>query len=160
MFAYSRIWAPRAGWFGTQLMSTGIELGTGGITIADTATTSVLIPVPGIITTYSKAEAVLVALNFQVSIAALSAAGTVLMQAFKRNNQGTPADVTLTGTQSIEADVVTTLQWTYAFPITATADSSLIFKTTDALRLDIVTTNSVGTQPTMNVTAMWAIRRV
>lgn len=159
MGIYTKIFAPRSGWYGTQLVATGVELGTGAITIADTATTSITCPVPACITSFSKSEAVLVALNFSIIVAAVSASGTVLMQAFKRKNAGTPADKTLTAPISIEADVVTTTDWTYAWPITA-VDPDVLFSTTDALRIDIVTTNSVGTQPTMAVSALWAVRRV
>lgn len=158
MSAYTRIFAPRGGWFGAQLVNTSCVIGTGGVSIVDTSTTSYIVPVPGYISNFStKGEALLVALNFSISVAAVSASGTVLLQAFKRNNQGTPADVTLTATKSIETDVVTTTQWTYAWPLTA---QDTIFYTTDMLRVDAVTTNTVGTQPTMKVSALWAVRRV
>lgn len=158
MAGFLRVWAPRAGWFGANLVNTETNIGTGGVSVADSTTTSYILPVPGVLTSYSKAEAILVGLNFSISVAAVSAAGTVLMQAFKRNNQGTPADVTLTGTKSIEADVVTTTQYTYSFPITA-SDASCLFLQNDMCRIDVVTTNTVGTQPNMRVSGMWAIRR-
>ncbi len=155
--AYSRIYAPRAGWFGGQLVNTSAK--TVGTTIGNANTVSILLPVPGIITTFSKAEAVLVSLNMQAWVAAVSAGQTVTVQAFKRNNQGTPADKTLTATLSVMADIITTVDWTYAFPITATGIDTL-FQTTDACRLDFVSSGTVTTQPTVEISATLAIRRV
>ena len=154
------LWAPRAGWFGTQLIDTEVALGTGGTSIGNSTTTSVLLPVPGFITSYSKGEAKLVALNMQGLVAAVMGSGTILAQAFRRINAGTPADQALTAaTLDLSATGMTSLDWTFAWPITAT-DSQCLFKTTDACRIDIVTTGTVNTQPTATIGALWAIRRV
>jgi hypothetical protein len=155
--AYSRVYAPRAGWFGGQLVNTHVS--TIGKTIGDSNTVSLLLPVPGFITSYNKGEAVLVALNLNADVAAVSAGQTVTVQAFKRANTGTPADKTLTATLSVMADIITTTRWTYAFPITATGIDTL-FQTTDACRLDFVSSGSVTTQPQVTISATWAIRRV
>lgn len=157
MSAFNRVWAPRAGWFGAQLTSTHVS--TLGRTIGDSNTVSLLLPTPGIITSYPKSEALLVALNMNALVAAVSAGQTVTVQAFKRLNAGTPADKTLTATLSVMADVVTTTDWTYAFPITAT-DTDCLFHTTDACRLDFVSSGAVSTQPIVTISAMWAIRRM
>src|ERR1035437_7539545 len=118
--AYSRVYAPRAGWFGAQLVATDCEIGTGAVTIADTATTSIVCPVPGIITTYNKAEAVLVALNFSVMVVGVSGGQTLTIQAFRRVNAGPRADKAMPSVTSILAAIVTTPDWPYALPITAT----------------------------------------
>src|ERR1035437_6890837 len=130
--AYSRVYAPRAGWFGAQLVATDCEIGTGAVTIADTATTSIVCPVPGIITTYTKAEAALVALNFSVMAVGVSAGQTLTIQAFRRVNAGTPADKAMTAVTSTLAAIVPPTHWPCALPITATR-SDPIFQTTDAL---------------------------
>ena len=127
------------------------RLGTGGTTIADTATTSVTLPKPAC------TECQLLSLRLDALVAAISAAGTVLAQVFKRDNSGTPANRTLTGTKSLEADVIDTTDKSYAFAITSTSIQNLTFQSTDTARIDVVTTSSVGTQPTVTVTALWAI---
>lgn len=138
-------------WTDTKMVTTVAPVGTGSITIADTATTSILLPKPHC------TECQLLGVNFQVLVAALSAGGTVLAQVFKRDNSGTPADRTLTATKSIEADVVTVLDKSYSFALTSTSIQNLTFVSGDACRIDIVTTSTVGTQPTMVFTGTWAI---
>lgn len=153
------IWRPRAGWFGVVIMDTEVTLGTGGTSIGNSTTTSVLLPVPGGITTYPKCVVELVSLNMQALVAGAMASGTILASAFKRNNQGTPADVAMTASLSLGTDIVTTTDWTYAWPLTNTKVNNT-FKTTDACRIDIVTTGTVNTQPTVTIAAIWEIRRV
>ena len=153
------IWRPRAGWFGVAMVDTEVALGTGGTSIGNSATTSVLLPVPAGITTFLQCEAELVSLNVQALVAGAMASGTILAQVFRRVNAGTPADTAMTATISLANDIVTSLDWTYAFPLTA-AKSSRLFKTTDACRVDIVTTGTVNTQPTVTIAALWAMRRV
>lgn len=140
-----------APWSGVQLVSSSVTAGTGSTTVADTATTSVLVPKPTCTTCQ------LVGFGFQARVAAISASGTVLAQLFKRDNSGTPADRTLTATKSIEADIIATADKAYPMPLTATAAQNVTFQSTDACRLDIVTTNTVGTQPTIVFVALWAI---
>lgn len=140
-----------AQWADTHLVTTSAPIGTGSITIADTATTSILLPRP------HAAQCQLLGISMQVLVAALSAGGTVLAQVFKRDNSGTPTDRTLTGTKSLEADVVTVLDKSYAIAITATSIQNLTFVPGDCCRIDVVTTSSMGTQPTMLFTATWAI---
>src|SRR6185503_10525885 len=95
--------------------------------------------------------------NFQSLVAAASSGGTVLAQVFKRDNSGTPADRTLTATKSIEADVVTVLDKSYAMPITSTSIQNVTFVSGDACRIDVVAVSAVQTQPTMVFTGLWAI---
>lgn len=153
------IWRPRAGWFGSALVDTEVSIGTGGTSVGNSGTTSVLLPVPGGITSFTQCEAQLVAVNMQALVAGAMASGTILAQVFRRINSGTPTDQSMTGTLSLASDIVTTLDWTYAFPLTATGPQRL-FKTTDACRIDIVTTGTVNTQPTVVIAALWAMRRV
>lgn len=142
----------RALWGDVRFLSTEVQIGTGGTAIADSATTSVLIPKP------ASTQCQLIRLDFTALVAALSAGGTVLGQVFKRDNSGTPADRTLTGTKSFEADIITVLDQTYPWAITATSIQNLTFLATDACRMDVVTTSSVGTAPVITVCALWAIQ--
>lgn len=157
--AFNKLRFFRPGWFGTALIDTEVALGTGGTSIGNNTTTSVLLPVPGFHTVYPKCESILVALNMQAFVAGVPNSGDILARVFRRINAGTPSDQALTATLSLTTSIVTTVDWTYAFPLTAT-DSQLIFKTTDACRVDIVTTDTVTTQPTVTIAALWAVRRV
>lgn len=134
-----------------RLVSTSVQVGTGATSVSNSTTTSILIPKPACV------ETQLLKLQVDAFVAAVSASGTVLAQVFKRDNSGTPADRTLTATLSLEADVIDVADKTYAFPITSTSIVNLTFNTSDACRLDVVTTNTVGTQPTVTVCAMWAV---
>lgn len=139
-------------WGDVQLVTTSVPVGTGATTVADTATTSIVLPRPHC------AQAQLLGVSLQALVAALSASGTVLAQVFKRDNAAaSPADRTLTATKSLEADVITVLQKSYNIAITSTSIQNLTFVTGDIARIDVVTTNSVGTQPTVTFTALWAI---
>lgn len=142
---------PKAPYLGAQLVSTAVQLGTGGTSIGNSTTTSVMVPKP------PGTNVQLVGLTLNGYVAALSAAGTVLAQVFKRDNASTPADRTLTATRSLEADVIAVADKSYPFPITSTSIQNLTFRSTDSCRCDVVTTNTVGTQPTVTLVALWAI---
>lgn len=153
------IWAPRAGWFGTQLINTEVAIGTGATSVGNSGTTSILLPVPGFLTSYSKGEAKLVAVNMTSLVAAVMGSGTIVATLYRRINGTAPADQALTASLSLANDIVTVTDWTYAWPITGT-DTNCLFLTTDAARIDVVTTGTVNTQPTASIQATWAVRRV
>ncbi len=134
-----------------QFVSTSVPIGTGATAVADTATTSVLLPKPAV------TECQLLSVGFSALIAAASSGGTVLAQVFKRDNSGTPADRTLTATKSIEADVITVTDASYTIPITATAIQNVTFQASDACRIDIVTGAAVQTAPVLTFNGVWAI---
>lgn len=159
MSAFNRLWSPRAGWFGTQLVNTAAMLGTGGTSISNNTTTSIILPVPGGLTTYSKCEVFLAALTVNGLVAGVVATGDMLATVYRRNNQGTPANVAMTGSKSLTSSIIATADKTYAFAITAT-DANAIFLSGDSCRIDVVTTDTVNTQPTVVISALWAIRRV
>lgn len=145
-------WLGEGPYADSMLVCTSVQVGTGATTVADTTTTSLILPRP------HGSACQLLGISMQVLVAAISASGTVLAQVFKRNNQiASPADVTLTSTKSLEADLVTVLQKSYGFALTATSNQNLTFITGDICRIDIVTTNTVGTQPTATFNAVWAL---
>lgn len=159
MGLYTKLWSPRAGNFEVRYTNTEASLGTGGTSIGNSTTTSILLPVPGMMTTQSKAEVRLISLNVQGLVAAImNASGTIKAQVFRRINAGTPSDQALTGTFDLSATGLSSLDWTFAFPITGT-ETNCLFLTTDACRIDVVTTDTVSTQPTALISAAWAIRK-
>mgnify|MGYP003344305649 FL=1 len=140
---------PKPGAFGRSFTVESVSVGTGGTSVANTATTSVILPTPG-------RKCQLVGLNINALVAAAST-GTVTAQVFKRNNvPASPADVTLTATKSLKSDVVTTLQKSYAMAITG-ADADCIIQASDMLRVDVVASNTITTQPTVSITAVYAV---
>lgn len=139
-----------APWADVEAVSTDVRIGTGGTTVGDTTTTSVILPRPHC------AESQLTGLSVQALVAAGST-GTVTIQVFKRDNSGTPADRTLTGALSIKSDIISTLQKSYGLPITATAAKNVNFVTGDVCRIDIVTSAAVSTQPTITIVAAYAV---
>lgn len=141
---------PKGAYFGVQFVTSAVQVGTGATTVADTATTSVLLPKPPCTTCQ------LVGLNVTILIAA-ACTGTVTAQVFKRDNSGTPADRTLTATKSLKSDVATTLDKSYAIAITATAPQNVTFQAGDACRVDLAAAAAVTTQPTATITAIWAV---
>lgn len=142
---------PTAPMLGVLPNTTSVQIGTGATAIADSTTTSVLLPKP----TCTSCQ--LIAVAFTALIAAASSGGTVTMQVFKRDNSGTPADRTLTATKSIEADVVTVADATYQVPITATAIQNVTFAASDACRVDVVAGSAIQTAPVITIVALWAI---
>ncbi len=134
-----------------KLVTTSVPIGTGATAVADTATTSVLLPKPPCTSSQ------LVAIGFSALIAAASSGGTVLAQVFKRNNAGTTADVTLTATKSIEADIITVLDAAYQIAITATSVQNVTFGVSDACRIDIVAGAALQTAPVLTFCGLWAI---
>ena len=149
MSAFTSIFRPKPGNFGQNLTIESVAVGTGGTSVADTATTSVCIATP-----MRKVQLVGIAIN---ALVAGASTGAITVQAFKRNNSiASPADVTLTATKSIKSDVITTLQKSYTIAITGT-DAGTIFQAGDILRIDVVAASTVTTQPTVNVVATFAV---
>lgn len=145
MTSFFRPLAPRSG---TQIAATGANIGTGGMPLTATATVNVCVPIP-------RRKCKLVSLNVTATTAAAGSAA-ITAQAFRRNNTGTPADVTITATSDLTATQFTTLDKSYAWAITGT-DTQCIFQTGDTLRLALVAAGTVTTAPQVVVTAEWAI---
>lgn len=149
MSAFTSMFRPKPGNFGQNLTVESVALGTGGTSVANTATTSVVIGTP-----MRKCQLIGLAINGLVAGASTSA---LTIQGFKRDNSiASPADVTLTATKSIKSDVITTLQKSYTVAITGT-DAGTIFQAGDILRIDVVAAGTVTTQPTVNVVATFAM---
>lgn len=130
-------------------VNTQCIVGMGATTISNSATTSVVLPKPPC------TSCQLIGFGLNSIVAGVSASGTILATLFKRS--GASTDTTLTGATSLEADFITVAQGSYAIPITATAIQNITFALSDVARVDIVTNNTVGTQPTATFTALWAI---
>lgn len=99
--------------FGGMLQSLGRAIGTGGVALTGTATTSVYLPVPA-----SRTWAVVGASG--QGLLGATGASAITAQLVRINNQGTPANVTLTAAQDITTTVFTAADNNVDFPITAT----------------------------------------
>ena len=139
----------KPGAFGTERLVTSVVVGTGGTSIGNTATTSVLVPVP-------RASVQIASISINALVAAASS-GTVTATVFKRDNQpASPADVALNTAISLKSDVVTTLDWTYDVPIITTLTvPQRRFQLNDACRVDLIASGTVSTQPTVTITIRW-----
>ena len=148
MSALTSIFMPQGGRFGVQLVTTSALVGTiGGTPVVASSTASLIIPVP-----YRKSKLIALSIVGQVAGAAV---GTMTVQAFRRANTGTPADKTLTST----ADLLTlfaTLTKAYNWAITA-SETNCIFQLGDALRVDMVASSTIATQPQCTIVATFAV---
>jgi len=131
---WPRNFRPRPGSFATMFAVLGAAIGTGGVALTGTATTTIYVPVPA-------------ARVFSVTSAGIQGptpadgSGNITAQLI-RNNAGTP--VTLTAATSIKAAVLTSdcTDW----PITAT-DQNRTCNAGDTLRWEVVAAATVGTAP-------------
>lgn len=144
----SSFFRPLAQRSGLQILATSAAIGTGGLALTATATVSVHVPVP-------REKCKLISLNLIAKTAA-AGSGAITAQAFRRNNVGTPADVTISATKDLTATVITVADKAYPIAITAT-DAQCIFQVNDTLRVDLVAAATVSTAPQMAVCAEWAL---
>lgn len=138
-----------------QLVVTDGSVGT----LTANTNTRTLIPVPAQAAT---GRCVLVRVNYATRTIAADADGTILASLIKRDNQGTPADVTLSGTKSLESDYVALTEKSYDIPLTATlTDAQRSFKVGDALVFNVLNNSAaIDTQHAgALVSAVWAIIR-
>lgn len=128
-------------------------------TITANANTRFLVPVPAL---SANGRVVPVKASFACRGIALDSDGTLLASFIKRDNQGTPADVTLSGTKSLEVDYIALVDKAYDIPFTATlTDAQRSFKQGDAMIFNVLNNSAaIDTQPTQaQVTVVWAIIR-
>lgn len=145
---FTSLYRPLAKRSGEQLAIGGAQIGTGGRALTATATVSVCIPIP-------RRKCKLLSINLSVTTAAAGSAA-ITVQAFRRNNTGTPADVTMTATSDLTATQFTVLDKSYDVPLTST-DATRVFQLNDDLRLDIVAAGTVSTAPQVAVSVLWGI---
>jgi hypothetical protein len=137
---------PLPGRFGNMLEFTDTAIGTGGTSVANSATTTVLLPTP-----FTKCYV------DKVSVAAIAAAassGAVTVQFFKQSGATKTA---ITAATSIKSDVITGANpAVYGITITAT-DPVRLFQAGDIMLVDIVAAGTVTTQPTASVQAAYSV---
>lgn len=138
----------RAGYL--PVITDSASIGTGGITVAGTATTSVQIPIPATRVSVQ---------NFSLNwLTAAASTGAVTVQVQKVDSAG---NVTaLCAATSIKNDVLTGNSKNIKLPVTSTlfdggSNASRIIDGTsgDSLRVDIVAAASITTQPQLIVAA-------
>lgn len=104
---------PNPGDFGAMFQTLSRAIGTGGVALTGTATTSVYVGVP------ASREFAVVAASAQGYLG-FTGASAITAQLVRINNQNTPANVTLTAAQDITTTVYTGTDNNVDFPITAT----------------------------------------
>jgi len=148
MPAFTSFFRPGASRSGVQLVTGAAAIGTGGLALTPTATVSVHVGIP-------RRKCKLLSLNLVAKTAAAGSAA-ITAQTIRRNNVGTPADVTLSAAQDLTATAITTADKAYNIPITAT-DSQTIFQSGDTLRIDVAAAGTVTTAPQVVIVAEWAV---
>lgn len=115
-------------------------IGTGGITVADTATTTIPIESPYV-------RGWVESLSMRGDTAAVSASGTVLVTIYKYDVANATA-VALNTAVSIEAAGLTALKTVLPITVLSTLTTAQRTKLeADTFYAEVVTTNSVGTAP-------------
>ncbi len=148
-YVAQRFFRPLPADFGAALMALGRAVGTGGVALTGTATTSLYLPIPA-----SRTFAV-VAASGQGLLGA-TGASAITAQLVRLNNQiSSPAAVTLTAAQDITTTVFTGTDNNVDFPITATAGQTQC-EPGDTLMWKVVCVGNV-TAPNLSLCAEIAI---
>ena len=116
-FPWPRSLSPNPSDFGALLQSLGRGIGTGGVALTGTATTSVYLPVP------ASRTFVVVSASGQGLLGA-TGASAITAQLVRINNTSSPANVTLTAAQDITTTVFTGTDNNVDFPITASVTNA------------------------------------
>jgi hypothetical protein len=141
MARFPNFFRPKPGRFGVQPTLVPVVVGTGGTSVAGTATTTVVVPTP-------RRRCFVESITINGLVAAAST-GTVTAQVKKRDASAA-SDVNLTAATSIESDVITAANTVANVAITGT-ELQRIVEVGDLLKIDLVASAAVGTQPTATV---------
>ena len=133
--AWPRVQRLLPGDFGAMFQTLSRAVGTGGVALTGTATTSVYLGIPA-----SRTFAV-VAASAQ-GLLGFTGASAITAQLVRINNQSTPANVTLTAAQDITTTVFTGTDNNVDFPITAT-DANRVLSPGDTLLWKVVCVGNV-----------------
>lgn len=140
------IFRPLPGRFGNMLELAARAIGTGGTTVANSATTTVVVPTPS---TKCYVD--------RVSISATTAAastGDVTVQFFKQSGATKTA---LTAATSIKSDVITAATGAvYSVAITG-SDTARFVNVGDCIIVDCVAAGTVTTQPIANLQVTYSV---
>ena len=134
-------------------IASATPIGVGGVTVAPTATTSVLIPVGRVKVS---------ALSFAIeALTAAAGSAAITVQAFKVSGGVSTA---LTAATSIKNDVITAAG-NFALPVTSSlfdgaGNATRVIDGTngDTIRVDVVAAGTVTTAPSVRVTAELAVK--
>lgn len=130
------IFRPTGGLFGNILQATAAAIGTGGLTIANTATTQGIIP-----TSFRK---LYVDRLFIDALTAAGSAGTVTAQVYKQSGA---TRTNLTAATSLKNDVITgSVPITLNLAITGN-EAARLLQPGDALGVELIASGTVTTQP-------------
>lgn len=142
----------QAGMWGVTPDHTAVFIGTGGIAVAPTATTSTYFDVPN-------RQYWLVASNLIGTVAAIGSAA-ITAQIIRSDNSGAPTDRVITAATSIKSDFIPTAGpgGNYNVPITATNQVRVV-NPGDTVRCDVVAVGTVTTQPQVIIILEMSVMR-
>ena len=118
--------------FGAMFQTLSRAIGTGGVALTGTATTSVYLGIP------ASRQFAVVGASAQ-GLLGFTGASAITAQLVRINNQSTPSNVTLTAALSVKTDVFTATDNNVDFPITAT-DQNRVLSPGDTLLWKVVAT--------------------
>ncbi len=133
------MWRPKPGRFGVMPEAVGVGLGSSGVTISNSATTTIVVPGSG--TGKVRVNRIVVA-----GPTAAGSAGTVTLQV--RKNNGT-TQTNLTAATSIKSDVLTA-SGLFVWAVTA-SDINRVMSATEWLEVLVVASGTVTTQPNLTL---------
>lgn len=136
--------------FGALLQTLSRAIGTGGMALTGTATTSVYVGVPASRDFGVRAASIQGYLGY-------TGASAITAQLIRENNQGTPAAVTLTAAQDITTTVFTGTDNNVNVPITGT-DAQCYCQPGDTLRWEVVAVGNVTAGSLQLVTEIAVIK--
>jgi hypothetical protein len=149
MGAFSRVFKPRPGDFGEQLIQGTAAIGTGGRALTATATVSVQVPKP-----LRKVQVIGVAIN---GFTAAAGSGTITAQVFKVVGGNAGTRTALTAAFDLTTGGITTLDKTLVVPLSSGSDATNLLQAADALTVDIAAAGTVTTAPQAILTALMAV---
>lgn len=137
---WPRNFRPTPNNFATMLHTLSAAIGTGGVALTGTATTTVYVPLP-------RGRTVFVYNASMQGVTAAGGSGTITAQLVRMNNQGTPAAVTLTAATSITAGVISGTDNNVEWTVTPAARSDNVCLPGDTLMWKIVAAATAATAP-------------
>lgn len=141
---------PRNQDYGAMLQTLSVRIGTGGMPLTGTATTSVYVAIP------ASRKFVVCAASGQGYLGA-TGASAITAQLIRENNQGTPAATTLTSAQDITTTVFSGADNCVDIPVTTNSTNAFCLPG-DTLRWEIVCVGNV-TAPVLALVTEIGINR-
>ena len=149
MSAFSRLWLPKPGRFGLQLVTPVVDIGTGARLPVASSTVYVQLGKP-----YASCQLINLSIN---GLTAAAGSGAITAQVFRVVGGASGTRTALTATFDLTSGGFTTLDKPFNWAITGT-DTQCITQNVDAYTIDLVCAGTLTTTPQIVVTPTLAVR--